>query len=105
MKRRITTLALLLCITIGALTLGGCQMIDKILGNDERDEHVQLIDQTLDDMKATDKTLGDSITALTGRVTTLEGELETAQSNIGSVSSALTQEIADRKADIKTLQE
>ncbi len=105
MNRKITTLALLLCIAMATLTLGGCQIIDRILGNDERDEHAQLVDQTLVEMKATDETLKSNISDLTGRVTTLEGELETAKNNIGSVSTALTQEIADRQADIKTLQD
>ncbi len=69
------------------------------------EQQVSIINGTIDDMKATDATLKNSIDGLTTKVTKLESDLESVKSNVGDVSEDLEKEIADRKADVKTLQD
>ncbi len=73
MKRKITTLALLLCIAMATLTLGGCQIIDRIFGgNDEEsdariatlEEQESAIDESIDSLRTVDSQLRAYITAL-----------------------------------------
>lgn len=56
MKRKITLFAAILCLLSMAVTLGGCQIFDKIFGNEEEENRIATIEEQ---MAAIEKSIGD----------------------------------------------
>lgn len=105
MKRKITLFAAILCLLSMAVTLGGCQIFDKIFGNEEEEnriatieEQMAAIEKSIGDLQLTDTQLKACIDALTAEQEQLRADNESLTARIDANEAAIAALETQKKA-------
>lgn len=98
MKRKITLIAAILCLLSMAVTLGGCQLIDKVLGKEEQEnriatveEQVADIERSIGDLRLTDTQLREYIDTLSEAQGELESENDALTARVGTTETKIAE--------------